>query len=89
MNREEYEYELDTIFEAADILIHDAQYTPEDYEAKRVVGAILAMSTLLITRLTRALKIYIYITMTLITMMMQSTRYTKNAKLLLKSAEHH
>ncbi len=37
MNREEYEYELKTI-ENADILIHDAQYTPEDYETKRGWG---------------------------------------------------
>ncbi len=37
MNREEYEYELQTI-RGADILIHDAQYTPEDYEAKRGWG---------------------------------------------------
>lgn len=37
MNREEYEYELKTI-QDADILIHDAQYTPEDYEAKRGWG---------------------------------------------------
>ena len=37
MNREEYEYELQTIKDA-DILIHDAQYTPEDYETKRGWG---------------------------------------------------
>ncbi len=37
MNREEYEYELQTI-RGADILIHDAQYTPEDYETKRGWG---------------------------------------------------
>lgn len=37
MNREEYEYELRTIKDA-DILIHDAQYTPEDYETKRGWG---------------------------------------------------
>ena len=37
MNREEYEYELKTIHNA-DILIHDAQYTPEDYETKRGWG---------------------------------------------------
>ncbi len=37
MNREEYEYEL-THIRDADILIHDAQYTPEDYEAKRGWG---------------------------------------------------
>lgn len=37
MNREEYEYELQSIH-GADILIHDAQYTPEDYEAKRGWG---------------------------------------------------
>jgi len=37
MNREEYEYELETIRDA-DILIHDAQYTPEDYEKKRGWG---------------------------------------------------
>jgi len=37
MNREEYEYELETI-QDADILIHDAQYTPEDYETKRGWG---------------------------------------------------
>lgn len=37
MNREEYEYELNTI-RGADILIHDAQYTPEDYETKRGWG---------------------------------------------------
>ena len=37
MNREEYEYELKTIRDA-DILIHDAQYTPEDYETKRGWG---------------------------------------------------
>jgi phosphoribosyl 1,2-cyclic phosphodiesterase len=37
MNREEYEYELNTI-RGADILIHDAQYTPEDYKTKRGWG---------------------------------------------------
>ncbi len=37
MNREEYEYELKAIKDA-DILIHDAQYTPEDYETKRGWG---------------------------------------------------
>jgi phosphoribosyl 1,2-cyclic phosphodiesterase len=37
MNREEYEYELQSIKDA-DILIHDAQYTPEDYETKRGWG---------------------------------------------------
>jgi phosphoribosyl 1,2-cyclic phosphodiesterase len=37
MNREEYEYELQAI-RGADILIHDAQYTPEDYETKRGWG---------------------------------------------------
>ncbi len=37
MNREEYEYELTSIKDA-DILIHDAQYTPEDYETKRGWG---------------------------------------------------
>jgi phosphoribosyl 1,2-cyclic phosphodiesterase len=37
MNREEYGYELQTI-RGADILIHDAQYTPEDYETKRGWG---------------------------------------------------
>lgn len=37
MNREEYEYELESI-QDADILIHDAQYTPEDYESKRGWG---------------------------------------------------
>lgn len=33
MNREEYEYELNVI-QSADILIHDAQYTPKDYADK-------------------------------------------------------
>ncbi len=37
MNREEYEYELEAI-KNADILIHDAQYTPEDYQVKRGWG---------------------------------------------------
>ncbi|OGT34823.1 MAG: hypothetical protein A2W28_11075 [Gammaproteobacteria bacterium RBG_16_51_14] len=37
MNREEYEYELKLI-SGADILIHDAQYTPEDYIKKRGWG---------------------------------------------------
>lgn len=37
MNREEYEYELEAIKDA-DILIHDAQYTPEDYQVKRGWG---------------------------------------------------
>jgi phosphoribosyl 1,2-cyclic phosphodiesterase len=37
MNREEYEYELQLI-QGADILIHDAQYTPKDYEMKRGWG---------------------------------------------------
>lgn len=37
MNREEYEYELETIRDA-DILIHDAQYTSEDYKKKRGWG---------------------------------------------------
>ena len=37
MNREEYEYELQSIH-GADILIHDAQYTPKDYEMKRGWG---------------------------------------------------
>lgn len=37
MNREEYEYELESI-QGADILIHDAQYTPQDYETKRGWG---------------------------------------------------
>ncbi|MEE8320778.1 MAG: MBL fold metallo-hydrolase [Gammaproteobacteria bacterium] len=37
MNREEYEFELGLI-KGADILIHDAQYTPEDYEKKRGWG---------------------------------------------------
>lgn len=37
MNREEYEFELLSI-RGADILIHDAQYTPEDYETKRGWG---------------------------------------------------
>jgi phosphoribosyl 1,2-cyclic phosphodiesterase len=37
MNREEYEYEVQSI-QDADILIHDAQYTPEDYETKRGWG---------------------------------------------------
>ncbi len=37
VNREEYAYELQSI-KGADILIHDAQYTPEDYETKRGWG---------------------------------------------------
>lgn len=37
MNREEYEYELESIRDA-DILIHDAQYTPESYKTKRGWG---------------------------------------------------
>ena len=37
MNREEYEYELQSIH-GADVLIHDAQYTPKDYETKRGWG---------------------------------------------------
>ena len=37
MRREEYEAELKLI-EGADILIHDAQYTPEDYKSKRGWG---------------------------------------------------
>ena len=37
MKLEEYEYELQSIKDA-DILIHDAQYTPENYEAKRGWG---------------------------------------------------
>jgi phosphoribosyl 1,2-cyclic phosphodiesterase len=37
MNKEEYEFELKLI-SGADILIHDAQYTPEDYEKKRGWG---------------------------------------------------
>jgi len=37
MIQEEHQSELDLI-ENADILIHDAQYTPEDYEKKRGWG---------------------------------------------------
>jgi len=37
MKKEEYQAELDLIKDA-DILIHDAQYTPEDYELKRGWG---------------------------------------------------
>ena len=37
MNQEEYEAEMKTIIDA-DILIHDAQYTPEDYKKKRGWG---------------------------------------------------
>ena len=37
MNREEYLAEL-KLLEGADILIHDAQYTPEDYKKKRSWG---------------------------------------------------
>ncbi len=37
MNQEEYKHELKAI-QDADILIHDAQYTPEDYEKKRGWG---------------------------------------------------
>ena len=37
MNQEEYEAEMKTIINA-DILIHDAQYTPEDYKKKRGWG---------------------------------------------------
>ncbi len=37
INRGEYEYELKSIKDA-DILIHDSQYTPEDYEIKRGWG---------------------------------------------------
>ena len=37
MRKEEYESEL-RLIEGADILIHDAQYTPEDYQAKRGWG---------------------------------------------------
>lgn len=37
MKKEEYQSELDLIKDA-DILIHDAQYTPEDYEFKRGWG---------------------------------------------------
>ncbi|MAJ91366.1 MAG: hypothetical protein CMF40_04160 [Legionellales bacterium] len=37
MNREEYKAEVNTIADA-DILIHDAQYTPEDYKMKKGWG---------------------------------------------------
>ena len=37
MNQEEYEAEMKTIIDA-DILIHDAQYTPEDYKKKKGWG---------------------------------------------------
>ena len=37
MNQEEYTAEVKTILNA-DILIHDAQYTPEDYEKKKGWG---------------------------------------------------
>ncbi len=37
MNQEEYEAEI-KLFKGADILIHDAQYTPEDYEIRRGWG---------------------------------------------------
>ena len=37
MNQEEYEAEMKTIINA-DILIHDAQYTPEDYKKKKGWG---------------------------------------------------
>ena len=37
LKQEEYESELN-LFRGADILIHDAQYTPQDYQAKRGWG---------------------------------------------------
>ena len=37
MNREEYEAEVNAIANT-DILIHDAQYTPQDYEKKKGWG---------------------------------------------------
>jgi phosphoribosyl 1,2-cyclic phosphodiesterase len=37
MKKEEYEWELDLI-KGADLLIHDAQYTPQDYQTKRGWG---------------------------------------------------
>lgn len=37
MRKEEYDSEI-RLIEGADILIHDAQYTPEDYQAKRGWG---------------------------------------------------
>jgi len=37
MNQEEYQAEVKTI-QNADILIHDAQYTPEDYKKKKGWG---------------------------------------------------